>query len=137
MDNLTVFAKEINQLARTIQTNVVTLHRQVSVDVVDYVAQATPIDTGQASGNWKTTINSPSSVWDQGPSGGPSVSMAAVRAALATLGEGQTVHIVNNVPYIGNLNDGTSTQAPHNFVEIAAMSALNKSANFNLLIRRS
>ena len=137
MNNLHVFAQEINQLGQTILDNVVKLQKQVAVDVVDYVAGATPIKTGQASANWKTTINAPSSAWDMGATGGPSVSMAEVRSALAALREGQVVHIVNNVPYIGELNNGSSTQAPQNFVEVAAMSALQRSQNFNLLTRRS
>ena len=40
------------------------------------------------------------------------------------IGKNAEVHITNNLPYIGALNDGHSKQAPADFVRIAVMDGL-------------
>lgn len=134
MSTLNIFAQEMNNLANTVQNNVVKLQKAVAEEVVQYVSQATPVDTGQAARNWQTTINKPASSWDQG--GGSAVeAIAQAKAALAALAPGQTVYISNNVPYIVELNQGSSAQAPAGFVELAALSAMNVAGNFKLLVK--
>ena len=54
---------------------------------------------------------------------------AAVQVAEAIiagfdLDKNQSIHITNNLPYIGRLNDGHSAQAPKDFVRIAALAGL-------------
>ena len=133
--SLTIFANEMRNIAAALTQNIPAMQREVAVNVVDFVANATPVDTGQASGNWKTTIGVPTSAWDQGGSSGPGKSMADVRNALRTLSIGQTVCIANNVPYIVKLNNGYSAQAPSLFVELATANALAQLGRYNLLIR--
>jgi hypothetical protein len=40
------------------------------------------------------------------------------------IGKNAEVHISNNLPYIGALNDGHSKQAPADFVRLAVMDGL-------------
>lgn len=40
------------------------------------------------------------------------------------IGKNAEIHITNNLPYIGALNDGHSKQAPADFVRIAVMDGL-------------
>lgn len=135
MSTLRVFAENMNSLGLLVERNAIRLHRRVAEEVVDHVANGTPIDTGRASGNWITNIGAPSQNFDDSETGGPQTSMQDVRAKLASLAMGQVVHITNNTPYIVPLNQGTSQQAPAAFVETAAVSALNVIGNFNLLVR--
>jgi hypothetical protein len=134
MTTLNIFAQQMNALANAIQRNAPILQREVSQAVVDYVATSTPVLTGQASGNWKTAIGTPDTSWDPGASS-PQHSIAEAHATLRGLAIGQTVYITNNVPYIVDLNQGSSSKAPAGFVEASVVNALHITANFNLLIR--
>lgn len=135
MNTLNIFAQEINALANVVNANDIRLQKKVAETVVNFVANSTPLDTGQASSNWKTTIDAPSAVYDPGAAQGPSVSIADCKIALAALTPGHKIHIVNNVPYIVKLNQGSSQQAPAAFVELSIVSALNVSGKFNLLVK--
>lgn len=132
--SLNIFATEINNLGKVIQDNVVKLQKSVVEAVVDHVATNTPVKTGQAAGNWQTTIGSPASSWTAGSSSA-AASIANAKAALMGLKDGQDVYITNNVPYIVELNQGSSQQAPAAFVESAVLTAMGKAGNFNLLIK--
>jgi len=134
MASLTVFANEINQLARTITKNDLALVKEVTQEVVNFVATATPVLTGQASGNWKTRIGAPDLTSDLGAST-PGVSIQNMQAALIGLRTGQQVHITNNLPYITLLNQGSSSKAPSMFVEMSIMVALNTIGRYNLLVK--
>lgn len=83
----------------------------------------TPIDTGWASNNWWYS--------DDGPATGVASDVNAAKQrqdqdtqSIATFKlNGQTVHITNNVPYIGRLNNGWSQQTPAGFVDRAILTA--------------
>lgn len=134
MSDMRIFAKEMAALGATIQSNVVKLQKEVAEHVVEFVATSTPIDTGQASGNWITNVGAPSTSMNIGPSS-PGVSIGQVKTALMALRMGQDVHITNNLPYIVKLNQGYSQQAPASFVELSAVSALGLIGRFNLLVK--
>ena len=86
---------------------------------------ATPRDTGHARSNWVGSVG--------GPEGGvvgskQSVDNGRYLSSLATLGAWEPasspqVSITNNVPYIGRLNSGWSSQAPAGFIELAVARA--------------
>lgn len=88
-----------------------TICEQIAVGVV----LKTPVDTGRARGNWFATVNSMSlaitAETDQ--SGGETIS--AMRSVITTGVEANpfcAIVIQNNLPYIGRLEEGSSTQAP-------------------------
>lgn len=134
MTTLTIFAQNMRALAGNIERNSIELQRRVAVQVVDLVANATPVLTGQASGNWKTTVGAVNTAWDQGPNS-PTTSIANAVAALGGLQIGQRINITNNVPYIIDLNNGSSQKAPAAFVESSIIIAMRQVGTFNLLIR--
>lgn len=83
----------------------------------------TPVDTGWAANNWWYS--------DSGPATGSAsdVNTAKQRQDNDTQSianfklNGQTVHITNNVPYIGRLNNGYSKKTPAGFVDRAILTA--------------
>lgn len=80
----------------------------------------TPVDTGHARANWIASIGSPNTVEAQDGS------LAAAGNALVAaykLNQGK-LYLSNVVPYIRQLNNGSSTQAPALFVESCVMRAL-------------
>lgn len=133
MATLNIFATNMQRMAAQVPQNIVRMQREIALDVVEHVSQGTPVDSGQASGNWKTRIGSPETGYDPGPSAGPPKSYAEAQAALANLQHGQDVYITNNVPYIGLLNAGYSQQAPSLFVETAIVSAIAAIGRYNIV----
>lgn len=120
-------------MAYVVRTNIPRMQKKAAAIVVTEVAYGTPIDTGQAAGNWITTVDQPASNFIKGGST-PSASVARVQPALAGLKMGQTIHIVNNAPYIHLLNQGRSQQAPALFVEAATLKAIQSLARYNILV---
>lgn len=86
----------------------------------------TPVDTGWASSNWVPNIGVPFRNTDGTPENLSTSSRETGVAAVAaqyTLDRGP-VFISNNVPYITDLNNGHSRQAPKNFVQRAILRAI-------------
>ena len=75
----------------------------------------TPVDTGRARSNWLTSLGKPrTGTVEVGGAPNP-------RSTIAQRKPGQVIFITNNLPYIQRLNEGSSSQAPANFVEMAVM----------------
>ncbi len=79
------------------------------VDVVN----RTPVDTGRARANWNLTIGEPAQGWSEGASGQPAM------GDLARWDGTKSIWIVNNVPYIEFLENGSSKQAPAGMLQVA------------------
>lgn len=107
--------------------------KKIALDLVAILSSApseggTPIDTGWASANWIPYIGTPQST----PAGSRptndahgqnNASRSAQESGTAVVAT-QFKHknrlgVANSVPYIVELNDGTSTQAPAGFVQKA------------------
>jgi len=109
------------ELTRFTERQIVSLVLQVTAELT----RDTPIDTGWASVNWLPNLDRPLTR--------PAGAREGVTSAVQGAGEAQvasryrlpgTVHITNNVPYIEDLNDGFSDQAPEGFVEKAMERAI-------------
>lgn len=83
---------------------------------------STPVDTGRARWGWFVTVGVPST--EIPPEGQYSIPDVASRTNI-TVSADSTSYITNNVPYIVELNDGSSKQQPARFVERSAASAQN------------
>lgn len=95
-----------------------TFLRAASLDALTRVIEKTPVDTGRARGNWQLAVGSiprgeirPLSVQDTITEG---------TARLGAVEAGDTIYIVNNVPYIIPLEFGHSGQAPQGMVRLTA-----------------
>ena len=116
------------------------LNLNVSAAMVESLVLETPVDTSQALSNWTVGINEaptdfipPIIPGAHGSTQGASAD-EAYQAAVSVLGTkqpGDVVYISNNAPYIGDLNDGTSTQAPSGFIEAATDTAFATLGNQN------
>lgn len=123
--------------ARNLSSNVARAVRTVALAVDREVVTSTPVDTGRARSNWIVSINTPfrADIEPYSPhpkasqgSGAGTAEGANAQAALnqgagviARVQQGHTVYVQNNVPYIEKLNNGSSLQAPKNFVGRAVM----------------
>ena len=89
--------------------------RVATLELFSGVIKATPVDTGRARGNWQTAPGSPAAgeMERLDKSGGEAI--AEVEAKTPE-GAGQVTYLSNNLPYIEELENGSSTQAPEGFV---------------------
>lgn len=110
--------------AQGVADNADALVRRVAVAVDSAVVQGTPVDTGRARSNWQAELDQPA----QGTveTLGPDAAGRSIAAAKAVINQYDgdkhgEIHLTNNLPYIGRLNDGWSAQAPAGFVEEAVL----------------
>lgn len=139
MATLGQFAKRIRRRGRNVERNVEVLVRKVALLADQTLVLATPVDTGRARSNWVVSLGSGTRENIEPYSPGEGLGAGESANASAAIAQGQSViksyklrdgsiFISNNVPYIGQLNAGTSAQAPAGFIEqavLAAASAVN------------
>lgn len=129
MATLHDFNRRIRIRANKVTEGADRLVRKVAIVADQAVVLATPVDTGRARSNWIVALNSPSSKVIQAYSpggGGDKNAQAAIdqgQAVISGYKPGTEIHITNNLEYIGELNDGSSRQAPANFVEESILEA--------------
>lgn len=92
------------------------LMRETAIRAADNIAAATPVDTGRARANWNLSAGTPDLTTTEG------TSRQGYDAEQIT-GTEKELFISNGLPYIEKLNEGSSTQAPANFVELGVMLA--------------
>lgn len=131
--SLASFARRMVKRARSLDQNMQQAFRETAAAALTEVVLSTPVDmspdakhSGQARGGWTVGVGSRPS--------GPSLGSKLDPQGNSTLNEGfveirqvnhsgQTIYIINDVPYISLLNKGSSQQAPAGFVDKALMRA--------------
>lgn len=116
MADLRQFGARMKKHGKNVENNAAALVRKCALAVDGAVVIATPVDTGRARANWQVSLNSPAggTLEAVDPSGQGTIAKGA--ATIAGYKRGGAIHITNNLPYIGRLNDGWSAQAPAGFV---------------------
>lgn len=124
--NLPQFNLEIDHFTKDLPPKLAGMAlRKIGLEALRGVIQLTPVDTGRAKGNWQVQINaSPTgetgliddSVSDFDPGESPAYIIGA--NVIATAPPYSAIHIGNNVPYIGALENGHSKQAPLGMVAL-------------------
>jgi hypothetical protein len=99
--------------------------KKINFDLFSRVIMRTPVDTGRARGNWQAGINRmPQGLVDrEDPKGGVngngtgrSTARAEVQRVTLSMKAGDTGVLVNHLPYIVELEQGSSRQAPAGMV---------------------
>lgn len=100
--------------------------RKLGIIIDQGVVIGTPVDTGVARANWLAGVGSAptGTSTDLDKAGGQTIQRNNGTIATYPANGLPDLWIVNNLPYIGRLNDGYSEQAPAKFVEIAIDRAL-------------
>lgn len=141
MSDLYDLAKSMKLTAKAVSQNAIEVVKSVSQNVGVTVIYATPIDTSRARMNWQGTVNSPATevlspypAKPSDPSVGSNVAIASIRKAVSDYsGQPAGIFITNNLDYIQKLNNGSSEQAPANFVAKATIIAVKSTKNVKLL----
>lgn len=117
-------SKQVQQIAKQLKRTLAHATAEFILEVTANLIETTPVDTGWARANWipslgtpfTQTVGSPSSVDTSAQQAGM---LALLAYEPATLASPLKVFVSNNVPYIGRLNYGWSSQAPSGFVRFA------------------
>lgn len=120
------FANRMRVIARAVPGNADAIVRKVAMAVDRVVVTTTPVDTGRARANWQAAIGAaPGGEVGAYPAGkggatgaaAAAQAMAQANGVIAGYKGGDVIHLTNNLPYIGRLNEGSSDQAPAGFVQ--------------------
>lgn len=131
------FETRMRALGERIHRNFGTLVKQVADATQEYVINATPVKSGRARNGWRVGVNNaddspPDMTGPFDPSGNTRID--ANRSIINAAPLQSNFILSNNVPYIGELNNGTSQQAPEGFVEKATAIAREKVKSFRRLV---
>jgi len=122
----TDFEAALRRLAeREISAAVAEASRELALAVLEGVVARTPVRSGRARANWQAGPGRPpEGVPDETDKDGRST-VARCRAAIARARPFETIWIVNNLPYIETLEQGSSRQAPRGMAAstLAALAA--------------
>lgn len=138
MADLDDFSRNFTIQVDGIMNNIDGVVRKVALVADQAVVMATPVDTGRARSNWISEANNSSeqiieayTPGEQGNTAAANTQSALDQAEQVISGyrAGDSLHLTNNLPYIQALNDGSSAQAPANFVEIAIQTAVDAVQN--------
>ena len=141
------FAKNMTAYAQIVGKNASLLVRPPALAIDQAVVLATPVDTGRARANWLVSVDrlldntiEPYAPGKDGNTGGQNAQAAIDQGqeAVAMYQEtSKSIHITNNLEYIGALNNGSSAQAPANFVQQAIDAGVRAVSKFQLLRKRT
>lgn len=121
------FNADLNAFADALELELDQVVRKIAFEAHSSVSKKTPVDTGRARANWNLSAGSidNSTVPEMGKGTGEHKgqssppSSPSPKAVEMKQGDGEDViYITNNLPYIGVLEDGSSTQAPIGMVAV-------------------
>lgn len=120
------FNAQLTKFARKVQVAPAKVVKKVAFQLFRRIIEKTPVDTGRARASWNIAIGSiNSSVAPEGSnqkSPGALASKAnTVLAGYGADGRLPVVWISNNLPYIGELENGHSGQAPAGMLKLSIM----------------
>jgi hypothetical protein len=127
MANLGQFARRMRILADRVEANASRIAVETALAIDQTVVLATHVDTGRARSNWIVSVRGPNHTVRPPYAQGEGLGKGEGANAAAAIAQGQRairlrpknggdIYIQNNLPYIGDLNAGSSAQAPANFV---------------------
>ena len=140
------FANRMNFIAKEFADRTTRTVRSVALAVHQTAVLATPVDTGRSRSAWFASFGAPILRSNENPPVDQSANRGArqsqaTRVALEQglpvlaswrIGSGE-IFISNGVPYIGELDRGSSRQAPHGMSKIAVQAGRRVLAQSRLL----
>jgi len=141
--NISVTQKQLDALLKTVDDNVNTIVQATAGELLDDLTDkpngdfSTPRDTLRATNGWNVAAGHSPDLSDGGRALYPEPGDGKAMAKRAIAKGAQKASVANGVPYIVDLNNGTSTQAPAGFVDKAVVHALKFLDGINITRRNS
>jgi hypothetical protein len=124
---------QLNRLGKLIPEAINFAIQTLAARIDSQIILANPVDTGRSRANWligvgdnpegELNIQEDEGIPNSGVQFDAGIALKE-QANLKTRKPEQTIFIVNNTSYIEQLNDGSSQQAPANFVQSAIMQGI-------------
>ena len=134
-------ARNLNDLANSLEKRASSYEKRasdvavkVATELLNSLLWRTPVDTSTALSNWQVSFDAPVVSFIQayvpgylGYTAAASITEAfnVGKSTLALKKPGQTIYISNNTPYIRDLENGSSRQAPHGILAGAMLVTRN------------
>ncbi len=121
-------AARLDRIANLIPIEHERVMRKVALAVDQVVVLRTPVDTGRARSNWVVTLGKgtrlevPPTFFQK--SGGSALASAKIMIAKFRI-QLRSLFIQNNVPYIEQLENGRSAQAPNGMLRFGLLAGIN------------
>ncbi|MEI4473571.1 HK97 gp10 family phage protein [Frigidibacter sp. MR17.24] len=112
------FAKQVAAFTDKAKAKTDLAFRKIALDMFSEVILMSPVDTGRFRGNWQVAIGSVPEGTLQVDDKAGTATISKADAVTKRLVAGQTIYLVNNLPYAQRLEDGYSGQAPAGMVKI-------------------
>jgi uncharacterized protein CbrC (UPF0167 family) len=114
------FTGDLSKFTDAVEKNHNTVVKKVSFDMASKIIKRTPVDTGRAKANWHVELNNQRmfTTDDTDTRGASTIAEAASEINKVKIGD--SVYITNNLPYIEELENGSSQQAPAGMVKVTA-----------------
>ncbi len=143
-NNLDIFLRELDEFNDEIGHAVGESLELIATETLKSVVDKTPIDTGRAKASWLMRSNNQNEKADIGKIFGKKLGRTeAKRYAMLTLSyawlftQHDVIHIYNDVPYITDLERGTSKQAPAGMAEVTVFYIDTFYGNLNQFIGKN
>lgn len=114
------FSSDLTRFMSKAQVEADKACRKIALEVFRGVILKTPVDTGRARGNWQIGVAVVSGTLERDDKNGSAALGDVVQALRPGVfdKEGQLV-LTNNLPYIRNLEFGSSSQSPQGMVRLS------------------
>lgn len=132
---LKAFARRMKVVANQVDTNVSLTVRRAAIAADQTAVLATPVDTGRARASWRVGVGSP--VFFDDPEASDLSGVGTIADGVQSINgwnsKDGAIYISNGIPYILQLDQGSSAQAPNGMSSLAVQSATAVLRNGGLL----
>lgn len=112
------FADQVAAFTTKTEAKIEIAIRKIALDVFREVIMMSPVDTGRFRGNWQVAIGAmPTGTVELDDKAG-TATLEKAQAEAMGLKAGETIFLINNLPYARALEYGLSQQAPGGMIRL-------------------
>lgn len=109
------FQSEIKEFRRKVEKAADLVFRGTALEIFSKVVKRTPVKTGRLRGNWQCEINAiPIGEVDSTPA----QALTKIVKITGQMKFTDSIYLINNLPYVEVIENGSSEQAPQGMVKI-------------------
>lgn len=124
------FTLDLTRFTKKADADMVAVVQKISMEAFKRIILRTPVDTGRARANWGCTIGKPRTAMqiESTDKTGGATTAAMVNTVQGFNADG-SVFLVNNVPYIHELEKGSSQKSPQGMVGVTLIEMIGITGN--------
>ena len=130
------FARQVRAFADSAEEKLTLALQRIALEMFERVILRSPVDTGRFRGNWQVAIGRVPTGTLQLEDKTGQATISKAQAAALSLEPGQSITLVNNLPYAQRLEDGYSSQAPAGMVALTVQDFRQIAAQVGVEVRQ-